>query len=69
MPSVLSVDLRERVIAAGAPRRQAAKGFGIGPPSAIRWHERFQEKGKIAPGHSCGERPVPAIEAQAERIL
>ncbi|TXN60378.1 IS630 family transposase, partial [Methylobacterium sp. WL18] len=44
MPSALSMDLRERVIAAieaGASRRQAAKRFGVGPSSAIRWHERF----------------------------
>ncbi len=72
MPSALSVDLRERVIAAieaGSSRRQAAKRFGVGASSAIRWHERFQEEGEIAPLPACGERPAPAIEAHAELIL
>lgn len=72
MPSALSVDLRERVIGAieaGSSRRQAAQRFGIGPSSAICWHERFQAEGVIAPRPSCGERPAPAIEAHAERIL
>ena len=72
MLSALSVDLRERAIAAieaGASRRKAAKRFGIGASSAIRWHERFQTEGAIAPRPSCGQRPPPAIEAHAERIL
>lgn len=48
MPSALSVDLRERVVAAieaGASRRQAAKRFGVGAASAVRWHERFRQDG------------------------
>ncbi len=52
MPSALSVDLRTRVVAAieaGASRRQAAKRFGAGAASAIRWHERFRDDGRIAP--------------------
>ncbi|GJE62162.1 hypothetical protein MPOCJGCO_4292 [Methylobacterium trifolii] len=39
MPSALSIDLRERVIAtieAGSSRRQAAERFGVGKASAIR---------------------------------
>lgn len=72
MPSALSLDLRERVIAAieaGASRRQAARRFGVGISSAIRWHERFRVDGEIAPRPSCRERPAPAIEAHAERVL
>ncbi|MFD0937488.1 IS630 transposase-related protein, partial [Methylobacterium trifolii] len=71
MPAALSLDLRERVIAAieaGASRRQAAKRFGIGASSAIRWHERFLKEGATAPRSPC-ERPSPAIEVHAERIL
>ena len=52
MPSALSVDLRERVIAAietGTSRRQAAKRFGVGAASAIRWHDPFRQEGRIAP--------------------
>ncbi|MCJ2116587.1 helix-turn-helix domain-containing protein, partial [Methylobacterium sp. J-001] len=71
MPSALSLDLRERVIAAiaaGASGRQAAKRFGVGPSTAIRWHERFQAEGAIAPRPSCGPRPAPATAAHAGGI-
>lgn len=72
MPTALSLDLREHVIVAveaGASFRQAAKRFGIGASSAIRWYERFLEGGEIVPRPPCGERPAPAIEAHAEQIL
>ena len=72
MPSALSVDLRERVIAtieAGSSRRQAAERFGVGKASAIRWHARFRAEGEIAPKPSGGDRSPPAIEAHAETIL
>src|SRR5215210_5238164 len=72
MPSALSVDLRERVIAAietGTSRRQAAKRFGVGTASAIRWHDPFRQEGRIAPKLSGGDRGAPAIEAHADRIL
>ncbi len=51
MAAVLSLDLRERVIAAieaGASCRQTAERFGIGAASAIRWYARFREEGEIA---------------------
>ena len=51
MAAALSLDLRERVIAAieaGASCRQAAERFGIGAASAIRWYARFREEGEIA---------------------
>ena len=72
MPSALSVDLRERVIAAietGTSRRQAAKRFGVGAASAIRWHDHFRQQGRIAPKLSGGDHGAPAIEAHADRIL
>ena len=72
MPSALSVDLRERVIAAietGTSRRQAAKRFGVGAASAIRWHDHFRQEGRIAPKPSGGDHGAPAIEAHADRIL
>jgi transposase-like protein len=62
MPSALSVDLRERVIAAieaGASQRQAAKRFGIAAASAIRWHDHFRQEGRIAPKAS-GEARQPS---------
>ncbi|WP_156467839.1 MULTISPECIES: IS630 family transposase [unclassified Methylobacterium] len=72
MPSALSVDLRERVVAAidaGASRRQAAKRFGVGAASAIRWHERFRQDGRIAPRPMGGDRNSQRLEAQATLIL
>jgi transposase len=72
MPSALSVDLREGVVAAieaGASRRQAGKRFGVAAASAIRWHERFREEGRIAPRRRGGDQRSRAIEAQAERVV
>jgi transposase len=72
MPSALSVDLRERVIAAietGPSRCQAAKRFGVGAASAIRWPNPFRQEGRIAPKPSGGDDGSRAMEAQADRIL
>lgn len=72
MPSTLSVDLRERVVAAieaGASRRQAAKRFGVGAASAVRWHERFRQDGQIAPKPMGGDRNSQRLEAQAALML
>lgn len=46
MASALSLDLRERVLAAiegGSSCRQAAERFGIGAATAIRWYARFRQ--------------------------
>ncbi len=59
MAAALSLDLRERVIAAiqaAASCRQAAERFGIGAASAIRWHARFREDGEIAAKPVGGDR-------------
>jgi transposase len=72
MPSALSVDLRERVVAAieqGASRRQAAKRFGVSAASAIGWHERFAQEGRIASKPQGGDQRSHRIEAHAELIL
>ncbi|SFH15303.1 Transposase [Methylobacterium gossipiicola] len=72
MPSALSVDLRERVVAAieaGASRRQAAQCFGVGAASAILWHERFRQNGQIAPKPMGSDRNSQRLEAQAALIL
>ncbi|GJD46722.1 IS630 family transposase ISMdi1 [Methylobacterium cerastii] len=72
MPSALSVDLRERVVAAveeGASRRQAAKLFGVSPTSAIRWYESFAQEGRIAPKPMGGDQRSQTIEAQADLIV
>ena len=72
MPSALSVDLRERVVAAieaGASRRQTAQRFGVGIASAVRWHASFRQEGRIAPKPMGGDQRSQAIEAQAERVV
>jgi transposase len=45
MSKALSVDLRDRVIAAiegGMSCRQTAARFGVSPASAIRWRSRLR---------------------------
>lgn len=49
MASALSVDLRERVVAAikaGTSRREAARRFEVSPASAVRWHGTFVQEGR-----------------------
>lgn len=61
MTKPLSVDLRERVVAAvereGLSRRQAAARFGVGVSTVIKWVCRFRETGSVAPGKMGGYRP------------
>ncbi len=52
MPLPLSVDLRERVVAAvagGASFHWAAARFGVSVSSASRWSQRFAQQGHVAP--------------------
>ena len=72
MPAPLSVDLRERVVAAvaeGASFHRAAARFGVTVSSASRWSERFAQEGHVAPKPTRGDDRLPAIEGQADRIL
>lgn len=72
MPSPLSVDLRERVVAAvadGASCRRAAARFGVSVSSASRWCERFRLEGRVAPKPSGGASTALRIEAHADLIL
>ena len=72
MPSPLSVDLRERVVAAvaeGASFHRAAARFGVSVSSASRWSERFAQEGHVAPKPTRGDDRLPAIEGQADQIL
>lgn len=67
----LSLDLRERVVAAvsgGLSRRQAAERFGVSPASAIRWCNLARETGCVTPKPRGGDRLSGRIEAQAARI-
>jgi transposase len=72
MAKTLSLDLRERVIAAvsgGMSRRQAAEHFDVSPASAIRWCAQQRETGSAAPKPRGGDRLSGRIEAQAGVIL
>ena len=72
MAKTLSLDLRERVIAAvsgGMSRRQAAEHFDVSAASAIRWCARQRETGNAAPKPRGGDRLSGRIEAHAGVIL
>ena len=72
MARALSLDLRERVIAAieaGASCRKAAERFGVGVATAIRWHARFRAEGEIAAKRMGGDRHSQRTEAHAALIL
>ncbi len=66
MPRPCSLELRERVVDAvesGASRREAADWFDVSPSSAIKWMQRRQATGSIAPKPSGGS--VSPLEAHA----
>jgi transposase len=66
MPKPCSLELRERVVDAvesGASRREAADWFEVSPSSAIKWMQRRQATGSIAPKPSGGS--ISPLEAHA----
>ena len=72
MSKALSVDLRERVVAAiegGLSCHRAAKRFGVSASSAIRWRALERRQGDVRPGPLGGDRRSGRIEAQADLIL
>ncbi len=72
MPSPLSVDLRQRVVAfmaSGASCREAATRFGVSAASASRWAGRGRQTGDVAPTPSGGDQMSHRVEAQAGLIL
>ncbi len=72
MTKSLSDDLRSRVIAAvdaGLSRRAAAKRFGVGIASAIRWVREWRETGSASAKPQGGDRRSRRIEAFREVIL
>jgi transposase len=66
MSGPISNDLRIRAVAAvdaGASRRQAARRFGVGVSSVIRWVEQHRRTGSVAPMPMGGRRrPLVAGE-------
>lgn len=72
MSKALSVDLRERVvaaIAAGSSCRAAAVRFGVNAASAVRWAALVREAGSVAPAPLGGDWRSARIEAHAALIL
>lgn len=72
MSKALSVDLRDRVVAAiegGLSCRQAAARFGVSASSAIRWRSRVLAEGHVRPGPLGGDRRSGRIESHADLIL
>jgi transposase len=72
MARALSVDLRQRVVAAigrGLSRRQAAERFGVSAASAVRWAAQAASSGDLTPQKQGGDRRSARIEAEADFIL
>ena len=72
MNKALSLDLRDRVIAAiedGMTCRQAAAWFRVSASSAIRWRSRVRTQGDVRPGPLDGDRRSGRVEGHAGLIL
>lgn len=72
MAKSLSVDLRQRVIAAidsGLSCRAAAERFGVSAASAIRWRDRQKKAGDLTPQKQGGDRRSRRIEEHSQLIL
>ena len=72
MSKPLSVDLRERVVAAvdgGLSRRKAAERFGVSISSAVRWTAQVRRTGDVQPRRVGGDKRLGRIEAHACVIL
>lgn len=72
MAHALSIDLRRRVVDAvetGMSRRAAARRFGVGVSSAIRWVTQARDLGHLTPGQRGGNRRSHRIDAHKTFIL
>ncbi|MFC3100562.1 IS630 family transposase [Altererythrobacter lauratis] len=72
MGRALSLDLRERVMAAvdgGMSCRAAAVRFGVGVSSAIRWRQQRLARGHVRPGRPGGDVRSSAVEAHGPFLL
>jgi transposase len=72
MAKPLSMDLRERVLAAivnGQSGRRAAERFGVSPASVSRWRTREREQGDVLPRAQGGDRKSHRIDAHKEKIF
>ena len=73
MSKALSLDLRQRVVAAvrdeGLSHRAAAARFKVSAASISRWRALERRSGDLRPGRLGGDRRSGVIEAHAETIL
>lgn len=72
MGRALSVDLRERVMAAvdgGMSCRAAAARFAVGVSSAIRWRQQQLSQGHVRPGRPGGNVRSSAIDGERAFLL
>ena len=72
MTKPLSLDLRQRVIAAiaaGQSCRAAAARFGVAPSAAVKWHRRWRDTGSVVPQAQGGDTRSGRIEALGPAIL
>lgn len=72
MTEPLSVDLRERVLAAvekGGRRRAVAAQFGIAASTVTKWVKHVSRTGSPTPSPQGGDRRSARIETHAQDIL
>ncbi len=72
MGRALSVDLRERVIAAidgGLSCRAAVTRFGVSAASAIRWRQLTLRTGKMMPGRPGRDSRSGLIENRSNQLF
>jgi transposase len=72
MSKPLSLDLRERVVAAvanGLSRRKAAERFGVSAASAVRWCALERDQGDPKPKPMGGDQRSQRVEAHADFIM
>ena len=73
MSKALSLDLRQRVVAAvrdeGLSHRAAAARFKVSAASISRWRALERQAGDLRPGPLGGDRRSGAIEAHSGTIL
>ena len=74
MPAPMSLDLRERIVAAveqGSSIREAARRFAVSASAAIKLMQRVRTTGSAAPGRFGGHRrPLLApYEADLRRLI
>jgi len=72
MSKPLSLDLRERVVAAvadGLSRRKAEERFGVSAASSVRWCALERDQGDPKPKPMGGDQRSQRIEAHADFIM